>query len=99
VIVGTGVHTTSPEPLDLDQLSEEMLDSFTDLSHGSRLPARVDVDLGVRDGADLFRVSATVAIAGNGQVYAVTDNDGLGDATGETVFLRLGAARTVSRGC
>jgi hypothetical protein len=60
VIFGTGVHTTSPEPLDLDQLSEEMLDSFTDLSHGSRVPARVDVDLGVRDGGDLFRVSATV---------------------------------------
>ena len=40
-----------------------------------------------------------LAIAGNGQVYAVTDNDGLDDATGETVFLRLGAARTVFRGC
>jgi hypothetical protein len=39
-----------------------------------------------------------LAIAGNGQVYAVTDNDGLDDATGETVFLRLGAARTVFRG-
>ncbi|MCC6497466.1 MAG: esterase-like activity of phytase family protein, partial [Propionibacteriaceae bacterium] len=31
------------------------------------------------------------AIAG-GRVYAVTDNDGLKDATGETVFLRLGKA-------
>lgn len=29
-------------------------------------------------------------IAADGQAYAVTDNDGLDDATGETVFLRLG---------
>jgi hypothetical protein len=26
----------------------------------------------------------------DGQVYAVTDNDGLDGATGETLFLRLG---------
>ncbi|MBU2670652.1 esterase-like activity of phytase family protein [Actinoplanes bogorensis] len=31
-----------------------------------------------------------LAIAGDGQTYAVTDNDALDDATGETVFLRLG---------
>ncbi|GAA0477659.1 hypothetical protein Ade02nite_68320 [Paractinoplanes deccanensis] len=31
-----------------------------------------------------------LAIAGDGQAYAVTDNDALDDATGETVFLRLG---------
>jgi len=31
-----------------------------------------------------------LTVAGNGQTYAVTDNDGLDDATGETVFLRLG---------
>ena len=29
-------------------------------------------------------------IAADGQMYAVTDNDALEDATGETVFLRLG---------
>jgi len=34
-----------------------------------------------------------LGIAGNGQVYAVTDNDGVEDATGETVFMRLGAAK------
>ena len=33
-----------------------------------------------------------LTIGGDGQVYAVTDNDGLNDATGETVFLRLGSA-------
>ena len=32
-------------------------------------------------------------IAADGQMYAVTDNDALEDATGETVFLRLGKAK------
>ncbi|GLY01712.1 esterase-like activity of phytase family protein [Actinoplanes sp. NBRC 101535] len=31
-----------------------------------------------------------LAIAGDGRTYAVTDNDGLDDATGETVFMNLG---------
>lgn len=31
-----------------------------------------------------------LAVAAGGQVYAVTDNDGIDDAPGETVFLRLG---------
>jgi LPXTG-motif cell wall-anchored protein len=39
-----------------------------------------------------------LAISGDGNVYAVTDNDGLSDATGETVFLRLGAKSTVFPG-
>ena len=38
-----------------------------------------------------------LAIGGDGRVYAVTDNDGLDDATGETVFLRLGRAGSVFR--
>lgn len=33
-----------------------------------------------------------LTIGADGNVYAVTDNDGLKDATGETQFLRLGAA-------
>ncbi|MDG4816807.1 esterase-like activity of phytase family protein [Micromonospora sp. WMMD956] len=36
-----------------------------------------------------------LTVAGNGQVYAVTDNDGVQDATGETVLLRLGPAAKV----
>ncbi|WP_327268886.1 esterase-like activity of phytase family protein [Streptomyces sp. NBC_01218] len=36
-----------------------------------------------------------LTVGGDGQVYAVTDNDGLEDATGETVFLRLGSSRGV----
>ncbi|MEU1870780.1 MULTISPECIES: esterase-like activity of phytase family protein [unclassified Streptomyces] len=36
-----------------------------------------------------------LTVGGDGHVYALTDNDGLDDATGETVFLDLGAARRV----
>ncbi|MFF9800259.1 esterase-like activity of phytase family protein [Streptomyces rochei] len=36
-----------------------------------------------------------LAVGGDGHVYAVTDNDGLDDATGETVFLDLGRSRQV----
>ncbi|MER5633365.1 esterase-like activity of phytase family protein [Streptomyces nitrosporeus] len=39
-----------------------------------------------------------LTVAGNGHVYAVTDNDGLDDSTGETVFLDLGRARKVLGG-
>jgi hypothetical protein len=36
-----------------------------------------------------------LTVGGDRQVYVVTDNDGVEDATGETVFLRLGSARKV----
>lgn len=36
-----------------------------------------------------------LTVAGDGQVYAITDNDAVQDATGETVFLRLGFSRQV----
>jgi hypothetical protein len=38
-----------------------------------------------------------LAVGGDRQVYVVTDNDGVEDATGETLFLRLGSARRVFR--
>ncbi|MEU4361001.1 esterase-like activity of phytase family protein [Promicromonospora sp. NPDC023987] len=38
-----------------------------------------------------------LTIGGDGRVYAVTDNDGVQDATGETVFLDLGRARGLFR--
>lgn len=38
------------------------------------------------------------AIAGNGNLYVVTDNDGLDDANGETVFLDLGPAGEALQG-
>ncbi|MFI5906016.1 esterase-like activity of phytase family protein [Dactylosporangium sp. NPDC051541] len=34
-----------------------------------------------------------LTIGADGQVYAITDNDGVQDATGETVFLHLGTAK------
>lgn len=33
-----------------------------------------------------------VTVGGNGNLYAITDNDGLDDTNGETVFLDLGPA-------
>ncbi len=36
-----------------------------------------------------------MAVAGNGDVFAVTDNDGLDDATGETQLLELGTVKRV----
>ncbi|WP_066954474.1 esterase-like activity of phytase family protein [Streptomyces lushanensis] len=36
-----------------------------------------------------------LTVAGDGEVYAVTDNDGLDNATGETVFLHLGSSRKI----
>lgn len=39
-----------------------------------------------------------VAIAADGQVYVVTDNDGIDDATGETIFLGLGYWETALNG-
>lgn len=38
------------------------------------------------------------AVAGNGNLYVVTDNDGLDDANGETVFLDLGPAAEALEG-
>jgi hypothetical protein len=38
------------------------------------------------------------AIAGNQNLYVVTDNDGLDDANGETVFLDLGPAAEALKG-
>lgn len=38
-----------------------------------------------------------LTIGGDGRVYAVTDNDGVQDATGETAFLDLGTARKLFR--
>ncbi|MET9881243.1 esterase-like activity of phytase family protein [Actinacidiphila glaucinigra] len=36
-----------------------------------------------------------LTVGGDGHVYAVTDNDGLADATGETVFMDLGSGKKV----
>ncbi|MBC6456586.1 esterase-like activity of phytase family protein [Actinomadura sp. HBU206391] len=36
-----------------------------------------------------------LTVGGDGRVYAITDNDALNDATGETAFLRLGSVQRV----
>ncbi|WP_247662169.1 hypothetical protein [Micromonospora sp. U21] len=36
-----------------------------------------------------------LTVAGDGEVYAITDNDAVQDATGETALLRLGSSRRV----
>ncbi|GAA4985309.1 esterase-like activity of phytase family protein [Actinopolymorpha pittospori] len=36
-----------------------------------------------------------LTVAGDGEVYAISDNDALKDATGETVFLHLGSSKKV----
>lgn len=36
-----------------------------------------------------------LTVGGDGRVYAVTDNDALDDASGETVFLRLGSSKKI----
>lgn len=38
-----------------------------------------------------------MTVGGDGRLYAITDNDGLSNATGETVFLDLGSARKLFR--
>jgi hypothetical protein len=61
VILGTGFTTRSSEPLDVDQLGEDMLGSFTDLIHGSRVHrGSIDVELGVQARDDLLLVKATI---------------------------------------
>lgn len=61
VILGTGITTLSGEPLDLDQLGEDMVGSFTDLIHGSRVHrGSIEVELGVQAGDDLMLLKATI---------------------------------------
>ncbi|MBC7267379.1 MAG: esterase-like activity of phytase family protein [Streptomyces sp.] len=59
-----------------------------------RLAYDVLPDLRATDGWTQEKLEG-LAVAGNGEVYAVTDNDALDDATGETVFLDLGSSRKV----
>lgn len=51
---------------------------------GSLLPRMTDASVWTAEKLE------GLAVAADGQVYAVTDNDGVNDATGETLFLRLG---------
>ncbi|SCF28733.1 Protein of unknown function [Micromonospora purpureochromogenes] len=61
LILSTGILTAASEPLNLDPLGEEMIDSFTDLVNGSRVhrgSIEVELEVGTQLGA--IRVTATV---------------------------------------
>lgn len=63
LVISTGFRTDSPTPLDLDLLSEEILDSFTDLIYGGRPHGSIRIELefeeeGVEEGS--VRLDATV---------------------------------------
>ncbi|MGY3518173.1 DUF3696 domain-containing protein [Micromonospora sp. PTRAS2] len=60
VVIGTGIRTESPEPLDLDQIGETMVDSFTDLVYGNRARGSFQLGLEFDGAAGLIELSATV---------------------------------------
>jgi predicted ATPase len=61
LVVATGIRTDSTAPLDLDQLGEEILDSFTDLVHGGRPHGSIRIELELDGSPDgLALVDATV---------------------------------------
>jgi hypothetical protein len=45
LVLNTGIHTDAPSPLDLDELSEDVLESFTDLIYGNRPHGSITVEL------------------------------------------------------
>jgi Protein of unknown function (DUF3696) len=47
VVVSTGLRTKSTAPLDLDEIGEEILDSFTDLIYGGRPHGSIRIELDV----------------------------------------------------
>lgn len=47
LVLSTGIDTDSPAPLDLDRLSEDIVDSFADLIYGNRPHGSIQVDLGL----------------------------------------------------
>jgi hypothetical protein len=61
VMLAAGIRTESGEPLDIDGISEELLDSFADLIHGSPAgEARITVEVAVRAQGGLFQLVATI---------------------------------------
>jgi hypothetical protein len=45
LILSTGIHTESDAPLDLDRLSEDLVESFTDLVYGGRPHGSLDIEI------------------------------------------------------
>lgn len=60
VILAGGIDTDSQEPVDIDKISEELLESFADLIHGgSTGESRIGVEVAVRS-EGLFRLVANI---------------------------------------
>ncbi|MEU6021350.1 DUF3696 domain-containing protein [Micromonospora sp. NPDC047134] len=60
LVFGTGIRTDSPEPLDLDQLGENVVDSFTDLVYGNRALGSFQFGLGLDGPSGSIELSGTV---------------------------------------
>lgn len=60
LVLRTGIHTLSPAPLDLDQLDEDMLESFTDLVYAGRSHGSVHLEVALASGTETLHLAATV---------------------------------------
>src|SRR4051794_40676689 len=60
VILAGGIDTDSQEPVDIDKISEELLESFADLIHGGPAgDSRIGVEVGVQAEVGLARLVAS----------------------------------------
>jgi Protein of unknown function (DUF3696) len=73
VVLSTGIRSASPEPLDLDRLDAEMLDSFSDLVYGATPYPKIDVEVGLADEDGSVAFSATVLHVDERRTEVVTD--------------------------
>ncbi|MEU2876070.1 DUF3696 domain-containing protein [Streptomyces sp. NPDC007070] len=61
MVLGTGIHTDAPSPLDLDELSEDVLESFTELIYGNRPHGSITVELDFASGDQSpLKITATI---------------------------------------
>jgi hypothetical protein len=61
LVLSTGIQTDSPVPLDLDLVSEQIVDSFTDLVYGGRPHGKIELAMDLsQDPAVPLRLNATV---------------------------------------
>jgi hypothetical protein len=60
LVLRTGVQTASPAPLDLDQLDEEMLESFTDLVYAGRSHGSIGLEVDLATGQGTVNLAATI---------------------------------------
>jgi len=76
VILGTGIGTDTTEPLDLDRLSEDLVDSFTDLVHGNHAHGgSIDVNIGLDTDIGFIELGARVRHLNDHHTQVVEDLD------------------------